>query len=308
MASSASGQYQYFASNYRGVPWEDEAPEYVWMHSALLLRALGQVKPASVAAKLLEEHVEHSAACSIYFSNLVEEKGASLPATMQLVNGVLHGANLAGMDLGSEGRESCREVTQHAAAYSYLHDQVVLSKQQLSESVVLEAHNILMANMKREDGLQVQAGAYRTGEASAGYHHFPPAFSVRPALVWMLEQYNQRVQDLEEDPFVLSAWLSYEFVTIHPFDDGNGRMCRLLLSMVLLSRGVPFCSALGFASGHRRAKQHYMQCIKDAREHNGVARRLAFVVLCSFRSAATSYFEALRMSAPDEYPSELKTW
>ena len=268
---------QYLKSNYREVPWEDEGPEEVWMHVALLLRALQKTKLGSLAAPLLEEHAEHSTICAIYFSNIVEEKGVSLSDTMQLVKDVLHGTNLADIDLGSEpaGRVSRREVIQHAAAYMYLRD--FLKTEPLSEAAILEVHKIMMTSMKREDGLLVQAGAYRTGEANAGYHRFPPATAMRSALVRLVQQYNLLVTDPEEDPFALAAWLSYQFVTIHPFEDGNGRMCRLLLNMVLLCRGVPFCSALGFCSSHRQAKKHYMQSIKEAREHNGKPRRLSFL-------------------------------
>lgn len=42
------------------------------------------------------------------------------------------------------------------------------------------------------------------------------------------------------DTYMLAGWLMAEFVTIHPFNDGNGRMCRLLLNFVFRSRGLPF--------------------------------------------------------------------
>ena len=40
-------------------------------------------------------------------------------------------------------------------------------------------------------------------------------------------------------PVALSAEFHYRFVRIHPFDDGNGRMSRLLMNLILLRHGYP---------------------------------------------------------------------
>src|SRR5450432_2228970 len=40
-------------------------------------------------------------------------------------------------------------------------------------------------------------------------------------------------------PVELAAQLHYRFVCIHPFDDGNGRLSRLLMNYVLLKNGLP---------------------------------------------------------------------
>ena len=40
-----------------------------------------------------------------------------------------------------------------------------------------------------------------------------------------------------EHPIILATTFHYRFVRFHPFDDGNGRMARLLLNMVLIKHG-----------------------------------------------------------------------
>lgn len=48
-----------------------------------------------------------------------------------------------------------------------------------------------------------------------------------------------RKEQASMDPLILAALLHYRFVRIHPFDDGNGRISRLLMNYVLLRKGYP---------------------------------------------------------------------
>jgi Fic family protein len=53
----------------------------------------------------------------------------------------------------------------------------------------------------------------------------------------LLEWYRKEEKNLH--PLVLAAMLHYKFVRIHPFDDGNGRVSRLLMNYVLLRNNLP---------------------------------------------------------------------
>jgi hypothetical protein len=52
----------------------------------------------------------------------------------------------------------------------------------------------------------------------------------------LMKWYNDNI---ELNPVELAAQLHYRFVRIHPFDDGNGRVARLLMNYVLLKAGYP---------------------------------------------------------------------
>jgi Fic family protein len=48
-------------------------------------------------------------------------------------------------------------------------------------------------------------------------------------------------QDLEAKqvkPIIIASWLHHAFVSIHPFQDGNGRIARLITSLVLIKHGL----------------------------------------------------------------------
>jgi Fic family protein len=55
----------------------------------------------------------------------------------------------------------------------------------------------------------------------------------------LLEWYNLEVEKKELHPLELAALLHYKFVCIHPFDDDNGRISRLLMNYVLLKNSLP---------------------------------------------------------------------
>lgn len=55
----------------------------------------------------------------------------------------------------------------------------------------------------------------------------------------LIAWYREELEKSELHPIALAALLHYKFVLIHPFDDGNGRISRLLMNYVLYSNGLP---------------------------------------------------------------------
>lgn len=55
----------------------------------------------------------------------------------------------------------------------------------------------------------------------------------------LIQWYNTEVEKDELHPVMLAALLHYKFVLIHPFDDGNGRISRLLMNYVLIKNNLP---------------------------------------------------------------------
>lgn len=70
------------------------------------------------------------------------------------------------------------------------------------------------------------------------FHYASPQET--PALMNdLVEWYRNETGKKELHPVVIAALLHYKFVRIHPFDDGNGRISRLLMNYVLYANGLP---------------------------------------------------------------------
>lgn len=91
------------------------------------------------------------------------------------------------------------------------------------------------------------AGKFRTIEVTVSKHKPPRSFQVPQMMKDFTEDLKVRIKhlpDLEEEKFVdvlveLLAWAHHRFLWIHPFFDYNGRMGRLLMSMILLNLDLP---------------------------------------------------------------------
>ena len=135
-------------------------------------------------------------------------------------------------------------------------------KHDLSEDLIRSVHRDLMKGLKTEKGEQINAGEYRQGSASAGHYSFPDYESIPGSMKILVADYNCKLKS-KHDMFELASWLLYRVVSLHPFQDGNGRLCRLLWCFSLLRDGLPF--PLTLSDGHDKAHDHYVKCIFDDR-------------------------------------------
>lgn len=64
-----------------------------------------------------------------------------------------------------------------------------------------------------------------------------PLEQVEPEIETLLRLYENAQTD-KINPLIIASWFHHAFTTIHPFQDGNGRMARLLASLVLIKNGL----------------------------------------------------------------------
>lgn len=106
----------------------------------------------------------------------------------------------------------------------------------LSLWTVRRMHQSLMAGVR---GAEKSPGEFRNIQVYIGTDHRftpPPGGDTIVALMGDLERYWQGPSD-PHDPLVRAFLVHYQFETIHPFRDGNGRTGRALLSLMCASAG-----------------------------------------------------------------------
>mmetsp|Transcript_12374 Transcript_12374/g.18770 ORF Transcript_12374/g.18770 Transcript_12374/m.18770 type:complete len:296 (+) Transcript_12374:82-969(+) len=166
----------------------------------------------------------------------------------------------------SDGCVSKAQMIHHLNAYRYLcetqTDGKYLYERELSSEIILRAHQLLMQNATYENGERIPHG-YRTHSVHAGDYVYLSHEYIAPSVEKIVRAFNYDKKVGEKNPIIIAANLFYDLITVHPFADGNGRLCRLLAAFALLSVGVPFPVSL--TSGRSRSRRHYIDCILKAR-------------------------------------------
>ena len=127
----------------------------------------------------------------------------------------------------------------------------------LNQSTIRGMHAILMTSVRGEDK---HPGQYRTGDVWIGARgtgvgqarYMPPAAVHLPELMSSLEAF---IQDADTHPLIACGVIHQRFEGIHPFEDGNGRTGRLLITLYLLKTGMltePMLYPSGFFEKNKR--------------------------------------------------------
>ena len=162
----------------------------------------------------------------------------------------------------SEGdRYSERQRVQHLLAYKCLCESGLHEGRPLSEELIKETHETLMFKLLNDKSESIDAGTYRLCSVHVGEYVFPDASCVPENMEKIVSDYNMKFSQTH-DPYQLATWLFFKVISLHPFKDGNGRLCRLLWCYSLMRDGLPF--PLTYSSGHKKAYKHYVHAIEKS--------------------------------------------
>lgn len=160
----------------------------------------------------------------------------------------------------------------------------------ISESTIKNLHNILLKYSKKDDW---HRGNYKQhsnsveatridGSKQIIFHTTPPGIATEDAMRNLLQWWEA---DQTTHPIVKCAIFSYDFVSIHPFQDGNGRLSRLIASLLLLKTGYSWIQYVSFEHEiENRKSEYYQELMQSQRERPGenIYNWINFFLACLF--------------------------
>lgn len=192
------------------------------------LVSMGSLSPQKI--KKISERMQVD---FVYNSNKIEGSTLSRGETELVLRGITIGRSipdaLRGKDLGD-----ILVAQNHAGAIDLIKKIAFDKLYQVTESDIKKIHGTVMK------GVIANAGQYRNHDIEVkGAGFTPPLFhDISKHMEELLNTLNNNPDELR--PIELAAQIHYDFAWIHPFEDGNGRMSRLLLNLVLVRNGYPF--------------------------------------------------------------------
>ena len=188
-------------------------------------------------------------------------------------------ALLAGNEISPERRDDWQEVQNYIAAMN--HAVKRLRKIPVSTRLLKETHNILLSKGR---GSTKTPGQYRRSQNWIGGSSLKDAVFIPPSH----EEVDPLMSDLEkflhndaiDVPHLIRIAIGhYQFETIHPFLDGNGRVGRLLITLYLVSKGLLAKPTLYLSDYLERHRSVYIDNLTAARTRHDLAQWIMFFLV-----------------------------
>jgi Fic family protein len=167
----------------------------------------------------------------------------------------------------------------HFEAIDFIFD-FVKSNRQISKSFILELHQLITAHQDEVDALDQFGRVVKVNLLKGQFKQFPnnpkredadlkffycPPEQTESEMDNLLSIY-QIFEDKKAHPVIKAAFFHHAFTQIHPFQDGNGRMARLLASLILVKEELFPLTITA------KQKKEYIDCLEksDEKEYQSI--------------------------------------
>jgi len=240
-----------------------------------------------------------------YNSNAIEGNSFTYGETIALL---MEGITAKGKPL-----KDALDIKGHNEAIDFMMD-MVKNDRGLNETDIRSLHKLVLGKDYHNDAVTVdglktrkliQSGKYKTSPnhvqtATGEIHYYATPEETPIKMTELVDWFNDVLEGKDFHPIVLASIFHHRFVAIHPFDDGNGRMTRILTNFILLKFGYPVSVI------KQETKQEYYACLSQA--DNGKLIPIVEYISNSVKDSLMIYSKAIAgedITEPDDLDKEI---
>ena len=154
----------------------------------------------------------------------------------------------------------------------------------ISQNYILQLHKILYSHMnnpmagKTKSVQNYISASYPDGHVETLFTPLS-SFETPEALDKICEEYNRVIGNFEVEPLIAIPIFIHDFLCIHPFNDGNGRMSRLLTTLLLYRSGFYVGKYISLESKIAKNKDLYYDALRQSQYgwHEGKEDDIPFI-------------------------------
>ena len=266
IAGSEVQRYKYksFEPNYVNIEWTIDSPELNYLLSQANIK-LGELNAFSQLIPDVDFFIKMHVLKEGTTSSRIEGTQTNIDEAIQKLD-----------DIDPEKRDDWQEVQNYVEAMNSAINN--LSKIPLSNRLLKETHQSLLQGVR---GTHKLPGEFRQSQNWIGGSSLSDAFFIPP--------HNETISDLMSDlekflnnenslvPDLIKIGIAhYQFETIHPFLDGNGRIGRLLITLFLVSSNLLTKPTLYLSDYFEKYRSLYYDNLMRVRTHNDLTQWLKF--------------------------------
>lgn len=139
----------------------------------------------------------------------------------------------------------------------------------ITQNYILQLHKILYSYMENSMAGRTKnvqnyiSTTYPDGHSETLFTPLAP-YETPEALDKICEEYNRVIGNAEIDPLIIIPVFIHDFLCIHPFNDGNGRMSRLLTTLLLYRNGFYVGKYISLEAKIEKNKDFYYASLRQA--------------------------------------------
>ena len=154
----------------------------------------------------------------------------------------------------------------------------------LSQNYILQLHKIMYSHMnnpmagRTKNNQNYITAKYPDGHIETIFTPLSP-YETPEALNRICEEYNRVIGNMEVEPLIAIPIFIHDFLCIHPFNDGNGRMSRLLTTLLLYRSGFYVGKYISLEAKIAKNKDLYYSALNQSQDgwHEGCEDALPFI-------------------------------